>query len=476
MKLHDKQREVVKSPKRFKIVRAGRKGGKSAGEVETICFKATASVSKLGYLSKKVFPTGRKVLYLAPTQPQARSIVWSALKTRLHGVGIANEQMLQMRVPNEDGEITTIYVGGWENRENYRGLSDVIHITFDEVDTLRDFFSSWMDIFRPMFLDTRGTANFIGTPNKTRPNLKRLEKEAVGKEDWGAFKFTSKDNPHLPIEELIALEEEYKNDYNSYKQEILAEYVENEGSLFKYEALVDVFSNTIVKKPEKYLIIDVADDGTDSTVFSYWEGLEEYNREEYSHMSTESIINKIRESAAKDRIPYSHVAVDAIGVGAAVASSSLLDGIVGYKSSFAPIKTDINIVRLPNVGYLQETNFVSDFKNLRCQCVVTLAHHVNEHKIASKVQDRFKETVIEELSIYQDASSEDGKRSVTSKEEVKASLGRSPDHSDTWIMRMYFEIKNKMSPHQSEDRHRALQKQDQLFRRNVQSQSQNSAR
>jgi hypothetical protein len=120
-------------------------------------------------------------LYLAPTQNQARNIVWQALKNRLHGIGTPNEQMLQMKVPNEDGTESTIYVGGWENRENYRGLTDVVHITFDETDTLRDFFLSWLEIFRPMFLDTGGSADFVGTPKKENPNMRRLEKDFESK-------------------------------------------------------------------------------------------------------------------------------------------------------------------------------------------------------------------------------------------------------------------------------------------------------
>src|SRR3990167_5836706 len=102
MKLHPKQKEIVESKARFKIIRAGRKGGKTSLEVENICFKAIASVNKLK-LHKKVFTTGRKVLYVAPTKIQARTIVWEALKNRLHGAGKANEQTLEMKVPNEDG-------------------------------------------------------------------------------------------------------------------------------------------------------------------------------------------------------------------------------------------------------------------------------------------------------------------------------------------------------------------------------------
>ena len=458
MKLHPKQIEIVQSPARFKVIRAGRKGGKTSLENEINCFKAISSASKLG-LTKTNFPTGRKVLYIAPTQTQARNIVWQALKNRLHGIGTPNEQMLQMRVPNEDGTESTIYVGGWENRENYRGLTDVVHITFDETDSLRDFFTSWIEIFRPMFLDTGGSADFVGTPKKENPNMRRLEKDFESKgEKFACFHFTSKDNPHLDPMELLAIEEEYKDDRLAYQQEILAEYVDDAGALFHYDALIDVFTNTVPKRGDKYLLVDVADDGTDKTIFSFWEDLEEYRREEYTEMNTETIVNKIREFANEEQIPMSHIAVDAIGVGAGVASNSLLTGIKGYKSSYSAIKTDKSIVALPNVRYHTE-QLSSDFKNLRSQCVFKLAQLVNNHEIASRVTGKFKEVIIDELSVYQDASIGDGKRMATQKEDVKTAIGRSPDHSDTWIMRMYFVIMGKVAGDQIEHTNRAIEQQ-----------------
>lgn len=476
MLLHDKQKEIVSSPARFKVIRAGRKGGKTALEVETICFKASASIKRL-HLAKTVFATGRKVLYIAPTQKQARNIVWEALKRRLAGVGTPNESLLEMRVPNEDGETSTIYVGGWENRENYRGFTDVIHISFDETDTLKDFFIAWHEIFRPMFLDTAGTADFVGTPKKENPNLRRLEKEFSERSEAASFHFTSKDNPHLNTAELDQLAKEYEGDHDTYKQEILAEYVDNAGALFKYTALVDLFTNAITKDKEKYLVVDIADDGSDKTVFAFWEGLELYRIEQFSRLNTEGIIAQTREYANDQRIPYSNILVDAIGVGAGVASSSLLDGIVGFKSSHQAMRTDHDPVKLPNVHYTKTAPLTTEYKNLRSQCVFILANLVNEHGIAVRTQDvRVKERIIEELALYQDASRGDGKRMATQKEDIKELLGRSPDLSDTLIMRMYFELRERLSPHQSEELAGVHDKLMQQFSRNERGFANNSTK
>jgi hypothetical protein len=340
---------------------------------------------------------------------------------------------------------------------------------------MKDFFTGWQEIFRPALIDFGGYATFIGTPKKENPNLRRLEKIAETDKDYACFHFTSIDNPHLPQEEKDKAKEEL--DHNTYRQEILAEYVDNVGSLFRYDALVDIFSNTITKQGGKFLIVDIADDGSDKTVFSYWDGLEEYRREEYARMNTEGVIMKIREIAAGQQIPFSHIAVDAIGVGAGVASSSMLDGIIGFKSSFAPFRTDKDIVKLPNTGYIgTHQPMTADFKNLRSQCVFRLADIVNNHKIASMVSGEFKSKVIEELATYQDASTGDGKRMATTKDDVKALIGRSPDHSDCYIMRMYFEIVEGLVPQSSEEIMVARERQFNRFQQNLDRQSMNSGK
>ncbi len=463
------QRPIASSTARFKVIRGGRRGGKTVLETENIAFKA---ISKA--IIKAMEGKDKNVLYVAPTQKQARSIIWEAFKRRLHGIGEFNESRLEIRVPTEDKLFATIHVGGFENRENYRGMPNVYHITFDELDTMKGFFLAWQGIFRPMLIDTGGSADFIGTPKKENPNLRRLEKQADTDVEWEAFHFTSWDNHEIPREELEKARKEM--DIDTYRQEIMAEYVDNAGALFKYDGLIDVFSNTIVKTGGRYLIVDIADDGSDKTIFSFWDGLEEYRREEYDRLNTEQIIEKIREYASEDRIPYSHIAVDAIGVGAAVASSSLLDGIIGYKSSYSPIKTDIDIVRLPNVSYTNDAPLTSDYKNLRSQCIFTLADHVNNHKIASRVSGKQKEDVIEELHSYQDASTGDGKRMATQKEIVKEAIGRSPDASDTWIMRMYFVIRDKMLPEQSEYRSKVINIQQNRFANNRRNRAANSTK
>jgi len=368
-----------------------------------------------------------------------------------------------MTLPTTKGGHSSIKIAGWENRENFRG-KPAYKIVFDETDTMKDFFIGWQEIFRPTLLDCGGYATFIGTPKKENPNLRRLEKLAEKDKDFACFHFTTEDNPHIEALEIIKAKEEL--DHDTFSQEFLAEYLDNQGALFHYDALVDVFSNSVEKEDEKYMTVDVAEDGSDKTIFSFWHGLEEYRREEFERLNTENIVQKIKEFALTDNVPYSHIAVDAIGIGAGVASSSQLDGIIGYKSSYQAIKTDQNIVRLPNVGYTKGVPLVTDYRNLRSQCLFTLADLVNNHKIASKTDGKLKEVVIEELANYQDVSEGDGKRMATKKGDIRDIIGRSPDHSDTWIMRMYFQVMGKVAPGTTINTSKVFDKQKQIFTRN----------
>lgn len=434
---HPKQREIALSPARFRVIRAGRKGGKTILETEDMISDAMAG-------------RDRQVYYIAPNQTQARDIVWLTFRKRLSGPGKFNEQRLEIIVPTKEGGESMIKLSGWENRENFRGKS-AYSLVFDETDTMLDFFVGWQEIFRPTLIDTGGRATFIGTPKKENPNLRRLEKIAKLDNDYACFHFNTFDNPFLPATEKDALIKEYKDNYEAYRQEIMGEHIENAGSLFKFDALMDMFTNTITKSNEKYLIVDIADDGSDKTIFNFWQGLESYKIDKYEHLNTDGIINQIRESASQERIPYSQIAVDAIGVGAGVASSPLLAGIIGFKSSYNALRTDIDPTRLPNVHYIKNAPLITEYKNLRSQCVFTLANLVNNHEIAVRNEDqRIKSQIIEELSTYQDASQGDGKRMATQKEDVKAIIGRSPDISDTLIMRMYFILRGKLSNEQSE--------------------------
>lgn len=92
--------------------------------------------------------------------------------------------------------------------------------------------SAWTEVGAPMLLDNNGDAVFIFTP-KSLNHAHTLYSRAIADESkrWEAFHFTSHDNPHLSREAL----EEITSDMTEadYQQEILAQFLQGEGAVFR---------------------------------------------------------------------------------------------------------------------------------------------------------------------------------------------------------------------------------------------------
>lgn len=219
------------------------------------------------------------------------------------------------------------------------------------------------------------------------------------------------------------------------------DYADDAGTLMKYDNLRDMFTNAITKDGEKYLTVDVARYGRDKTVFNFWDGLESYRREAFAGIGTDKTEQLIKDFAAAERIPYSHIVVDEDGVGGGVVDH--LSGIKGFIAASVPVPTRQMIRRqmLPiQHRTLDGQQMVANFLNLKTQCIFKLAEMVETHKIAVKPSGD-QDEIIEELSaMKQKDVDKDGKLKVVGKDEQREALGRSPDLGDTFVMRMFFEL------------------------------------
>lgn len=249
------------------------------------------------------------------------------------------------------------------------------------------------------------------------------------------------DNTYLSADYINTL----RNDKNDVRRQRLFDgnwdYEESNDSLITYDSLSDAFSNTIVKNNQKYLIVDVARLGKDSTVFSFWDGLELYRIEKYQRQDTEKTKQQAKDFAAGERIPYSHIMIDEDGIGGAVVDGMF--GVRGFIANSTPIPTPSQIRTRQN----KIENFLTpktSYKNLKAQCAFKISELINEHKIAFKVPE-YRDIIIEELTalLRQKDIDGDGKLQVKSKDEVKVDLGRSPDIGDTIIYRAWFELKEQ---------------------------------
>lgn len=220
------------------------------------------------------------------------------------------------------------------------------------------------------------------------------------------------------------------------------DYDADPAQLMEYDAIIDLFTNTVDNSEEKYLSIDVARLGVDKTVMFLWKGDRIYGIRIYAKQDTAITSEKAKEVAKDEKIPFSHIIADEDGIGGAVVDN--MRGITGFVGNSRACNNPI-------------TDEPENYINLRSQCYYTLAEDVNKHKIAIDIEpgqfisevpgitfETFKELFIEELEAIKSVSlDKDQKMRVISKEDIKELIGRSPDFSDTLMMKMRFKYKTR---------------------------------
>lgn len=231
---HAKQRAFIDSKAKRKIIRAGRRGGKTVG---------------VSILAVEKFLAGKRVLYTVPTSEQVDRF-WTTITRALYepiaaGVFKKNETEHIIELPGTEQRIRA--KTAW-SADTLRGdYGD--ELIFDEWQLMDE--EAWGVVGAPMLLDNNGNATFIYTPpslssrsvSKARDpkHAARMfkyfaEEQAKGNPKFAAFHFTSRDNPYLSKEAL----DEIANDMSSlsYRQEILAEDIDEvPGALWKRDLI-----------------------------------------------------------------------------------------------------------------------------------------------------------------------------------------------------------------------------------------------
>jgi phage terminase large subunit-like protein len=213
VKLHEKQLEIFNNPKRFKVIAAGRRFGKSRLAAWTLIIEALKSTEK-------------DVFYVAPTFQQAKDILWGLLKEIGHEViKTAHENTAVLTLIND----RKIYLKGSDRPDTLRGVG-LAYLVVDEYADMKA--NVWEQILRPALADVQGGAMFIGTP-KGRNHFYEMFKYAETDKDpeWAAFHFTSYDNPLLPQSEIEAAKRSMSS--FAFRQEFMASFEAASRDIFK---------------------------------------------------------------------------------------------------------------------------------------------------------------------------------------------------------------------------------------------------
>lgn len=242
------------------------------------------------------------------------------------------------------------------------------------------------------------------------------------------------DNPHISphyIESLKKLKDRI------LRERLLKgnwEYEDSDAALFQYDALLDMFTPHLTQTDiQKFVSVDAARFGNDKCVIMRWEGLKVVEKWEFAKSATTLIEEKIKQICAIHNIPMSHVIVDEEGVGGGIVDHLKCKGFVGGSSP---------IDRRGEHEKDKETEYKINYKNLRAQCYHKLSEIVNARELEVITDDNeFKNALTEELEQVRVINYDtDQKFQIIPKDEIKLAIGRSPDYSDTLMMRMYFEV------------------------------------
>ena len=204
------------------------------------------------------------------------------------------------------------------------------------------------------------------------------------------------------------------------------EYTDEIGMIFEYDSIVSsVFRHDIKPTDQKYMSVDVARFGDDSTVICIWVGLCLIDIKQFKKMDTVEISNEIKNLTQVHGIHPNNVIVDSDGVGGGVA-----DQIRGknFMNNSSPLNKE-------------------NYSNLKSQCYVKLSDEFKKGNISINLTNpTLIDSLTQELmSIKLKDVDKDNKIAVMSKDEQKRLLGRSPDFADAMMMRMFYQLKPKNS-------------------------------
>ncbi len=243
--LHEAQKKIVLDPHRFRVVCAGRRGGKT-------------ELAVLEMMAKAYAKGGRNIAYIAPTLQQARDIAWVKLVNVCAPITIKKLEnpTHTLTVQTQDGGKSTIALRGWESIETLRGQA-FDFLVVDEIASMKNWHTNWNEVLRPTLTDREGSALFISTPkgfNHFYDLFNRPLDPEKGKE-YSSHHFTSFDNPYVKKEEIEKARQELGED--QFAQEYLADFRKQEGLVYKeFDRKLHIFEEGPLKVSEYIAGID----------------------------------------------------------------------------------------------------------------------------------------------------------------------------------------------------------------------------
>ncbi len=204
------------------------------------------------------------------------------------------------------------------------------------------------------------------------------------------------------------------------------EYDSESTSLFKYDQTLAMFEDAyeLANNPEPYyLSVDVARLGKDKTCIIVWKGLAIVEIIELARATLDVSKSRIDQLKDKYEITNDRIAIDTDGVGGGL--GDMLKGSVHIVNNSRPKRSE-------------------NYQNLKTQLFYKLSEVINAGQINILVDDTsIKNRLMQELLlIKREKADQDGKLRITTKDQIKAAINRSPDLADAIAFKMIWHLKS----------------------------------
>jgi hypothetical protein len=234
------------------------------------------------------------------------------------------------------------------------------------------------------------------------------------------------DNPHPSVQEWV--EDIIKTgDTITIMRQVHGnfEYDDDPTVLCDYDAICDLFTNDHIQGGSRYISADLAMKGRDKFVAGYWNGMICNVSIDMNKSSAKEIEMSLKDLKTVNQVGNTNIIADSDGLGA-------------YLESYIR-----NIKEFHGNGIAKNKKL---YGNKKDECGFKLGEVINNRLMKIVCSPAQEEAIKEELSICLKQEAVDGdKRKLIKKDKQKEMLGRSPDYMDMLLMRMFYEIKSKVT-------------------------------
>lgn len=411
------QLDFLYNKERFTCVEASTKTGKTFSMMFWIYEYSHGIQNKKKVLHIK---QGMNFWWVAPVYSQAK-IAFDRLWNVVGKSGLYNRNKAELTITTPLGSV--IHFKTAQDPDNLYG-EDVYACVFDEY--TRSTEEAWFAL-RSTLTATKAPCKFIGNYKGSANWGHKLAMKSKNDSNYAYFRITAWDAVRAGIlDEEEVLQAQRDLPPFMFKALYLAEGDVDNSRLIADSAIQNLLTNTFVKHGKKYITADLAFQGSDKFVIMVWSGYRLIDITVIDKSDGKEVETMIKSKAHSFGVARSDIAYDSDGVG--IYLQGYLKGAVMFKNGGAPFKESSNKV---------------EYRNLKSQCEFRLAKIINNNEMFFDCDvSEYWQAIQEELEVIKNRGlDEEGKLETLRKKEIIEIIGRSPDHKDTLMMRIFFDLK-----------------------------------